>query len=393
VSTSVGDAETVVAAMSGGVDSSVAAALLLREGFRVVGVTLRVWPSRRPVDPAHQFDSCCSRRRRTTRGPVADHLGIPHYVLNYEAEFDREVIQPFVGAYLKGETPNPCLACNSRLKFGSLRLRAIGWGAARIATGHYARVDRDPATGRYRLRRGADRLKDQSYFLYELTQEQLAATLFPVGHLRKEDTRRIARELGLPVAEKRESQEICFVAGDYREYLKQRVGEAIRPGIIRDTSGAVRGRHQGVPYFTIGQRRGLGINNPSPLYVVALDAERCEVVVGDARELHTARSRWEGCISSRESRSRVRCASWQRSATLRPLRRRPLIRWREAGSVSASTNRSGRSHRASRGVLRRGGFRGRLGRWNDPGCYPGDRDPASIESDGNCLDQNVGEEK
>jgi tRNA-specific 2-thiouridylase len=286
MSTSFGDAETVVAAMSGGVDSSVAAALLLREGFRVVGVTLRVWPSRRPADPARQFDSCCSPAAADDARAVADHLGIPHYVLNYEAEFDREVIRPFVDAYLKGETPNPCLACNSRLKFGSLRLRATGWGAARIATGHYARVDHDPATGRYRLRRGADRLKDQSYFLYELTQEQLAATLFPIGHLRKEDTRRIARELGLPVAEKEESQEICFVSGDYREYLKQRVGEAIRPGIIRDTSGAARGRHQGVPYFTIGQRRGLGINNPSPLYVVALDAARCEVVVGDARELH-----------------------------------------------------------------------------------------------------------
>ncbi len=286
MSTSFGNAETVVAAMSGGVDSSVAAALLLREGFRVVGVTLRVWPSRRPADPARQFDSCCSPAAADDARAVADHLGIPHYVLNYEAEFDREVIRPFVDAYLKGQTPNPCLACNSRLKFGSLRLRATGWGAARIATGHYARVDRDRTTGRYRLRRGADRRKDQSYFLYELTQEQLAATLFPVGHLRKEDTRRIARELGLPVAEKEESQEICFVEGDYREYLKQRAGDAIRPGIIRDTSGAVRGRHQGVPYFTIGQRHGLGINNPSPLYVVALDAASCEVVVGDARELH-----------------------------------------------------------------------------------------------------------
>jgi len=148
MSTSFGDAETVVAAMSGGVDSSVAAALLLREGFRVVGVTLRVWPSRRPADPARQFDSCCSPAAADDARAVADHLGIPHYVLNYEAEFDREVIQPFVDAYLKGETPNPCLACNSRLKFGSLRLRATGWGAARIATGHYARVDRDPASGR-----------------------------------------------------------------------------------------------------------------------------------------------------------------------------------------------------------------------------------------------------
>jgi tRNA-uridine 2-sulfurtransferase len=195
------------------------------------------------------------------------------------------VIQPFVDSYLQGETPIPCLACNSQLKFGTLRLRAQAWGASRVATGHYAQVDRDPATGRYRLRRGRDRRKDQSYFLYELTQEQLSTTLFPVGHLQKEETRRIARKLGLPVAEKRESQEICFVPGDYRAYLRQRAGAAIRPGIIRDTSGTVRGRHQGVSDFTIGQRHGLGINNPSPLYVIALDAAENEVIVGGETDL------------------------------------------------------------------------------------------------------------
>ena len=177
------------------------------------------------------------------------------------------------------------MACNSRLKFGSLRLRAEGWGATRLATGHYARVDRDPATGRYRLRRGADLRKDQSYFLYALTQQQLSTVLFPVGHLTKDETRRMARECGLPVAEKQESQEICFVSGDYRGYLRQRAAEAIRPGVIRDTGGAVRGRHPGVAYFTIGQRHGLGIHSPSALYVVALDAIRDEVIVGGGDDL------------------------------------------------------------------------------------------------------------
>lgn len=273
--------EAVAVAMSGGVDSSVAAALLVRQGYRVIGVTLRVWPDQRPGDPEEQFGSCCSPAAVRDARAVADRIGIPHYVLNYAEEFDREVIQPFVDAYLRGQTPNPCLTCNSRLKFGSLRLRAEGWGASRVATGHYAQVDRDPITGRYRLRRGADPRKDQSYFLYELTQQQLSALFFPVGHLTKEDTRRIARDLGLPVADKRESQEICFVPGDYRVFLRQRVGEAIQSGTVRDTSGKIRGHHPGVPYFTIGQRHGLGIHNPSPLYVVSLDAIHNEVIVGE----------------------------------------------------------------------------------------------------------------
>jgi tRNA-uridine 2-sulfurtransferase len=277
--------ETVVAAMSGGVDSSVAAALLLQAGYRVIGVTLRIWPNQRPVDAGQRFDSCCSPAAVDDARTVADHLGIPHYVLNAEAEFDREVIQPFLASYLRAETPNPCLACNSQLKFGSLRLRAESWGASRVATGHYARVDRDPESGGYRLRRGLDPRKDQSYFLYELTQAQLAASLFPVGHLRKEETRRLARELALPVAEKPESQEICFVGGDYRAYLRRRAGESIRPGVIRDTKGVVRGQHSGVPYFTVGQRHGLGIGSPAPLYVIALDAARNEVLVGEEREL------------------------------------------------------------------------------------------------------------
>lgn len=277
----------VVVAMSGGVDSAVAAALLVREGLPVVGITLRIWPSLRPPDAETRFDSCCSPGAVEDARGVATVLGIPHYVLNYEAEFDREVIQYFTDAYLAGETPNPCVPCNSRLKFGSLLARARGWGAERVATGHYARIQRDPVTGRHQLRRGADSRKDQSYFLYSLTQEQLAAACFPIGHLTKEGTRGIAAELGLPVAGKADSQEICFAPGDYRAYLRQRVGAAIAPGSIRDTGGAVRGRHQGVAFFTVGQRRGLGIGSREPLYVIDLDPATNEVIVGQDRDLWT----------------------------------------------------------------------------------------------------------
>ena len=281
------EGEMIVVAMSGGVDSAVAAALLARKGVRVVGITLRIWPSLRPTDPAQRFDSCCSPDAVQDARTVAETLGIPHYVLNYEAEFDREVIQHFTDAYLGGETPNPCVPCNSRLKFGSLITRAKGWGGTRVATGHYARVERHPATGRYQLRRGTDPRKDQSYFLYDLTQEQLATALFPVGHLTKEQTRQIAGQLGLAVAKKPDSQEICFVSGDYRTYLRGRVGASIIPGTIRDTAGTVRGQHQGLAFYTVGQRRGLGIGGHEPLYVIDLDPARNEVVVGEDRDLWT----------------------------------------------------------------------------------------------------------
>lgn len=279
---------TVAVAMSGGVDSAVAAALLVRAGVSVIGITLRIWPSHRPADPQERFDSCCSPGAVEDARSVAETLGIPYYVLNYESEFDREVIQYFAESYLQGETPNPCVPCNSRLKFGTLLTRARGWGASAVATGHYARVERDPATGRYLLRRALDPRKDQSYFLYGLTQGQLASARFPVGHLCKEETRRLAHELGLArVAGKPDSQEICFVSRDYREYLRGRVGSALVPGSIRDSSGAVRGAHPGVAYFTVGQRRGLGLPGSQPLYVIDLDAERNEVIVGEDRDLWT----------------------------------------------------------------------------------------------------------
>jgi tRNA-specific 2-thiouridylase len=319
-------AELVAVAMSGGVDSAVAAALLARGGAPVVGITLRIWPSHRPAEIAERFDTCCSPAAAEDARRVAERLGIPHYVLNYEAEFDHEVIDYFTAAYCRGETPNPCVACNSRLKFGSLLRRAQSWGASRVATGHYARVTHDPGTGRWQLRRGVDARKDQSYFLYGLAQEQLAAAVFPLGGQTKADTRRLAREMHLPVAEKAESQEICFVADDYRAFLRQRVPEAARPGFIRDSAGTVRGSHQGVGSYTVGQRRGLGIGSRSPLYVIDIQPDRNEVIVGEERDLLTpavpvAALNWiaiPGLDGPRRVQVKVRSAQAPVPATLLP---------------------------------------------------------------------------
>jgi tRNA-specific 2-thiouridylase len=283
----------VAVAMSGGVDSAVAAALLVRQGVPVVGITLRIWPRQRPAEPAERFDSCCSPAAVDDARAVAAALGIRHYVLDYEAEFDREVAQYFTDAYRAGETPNPCVPCNARLKFGSLLDRARGWGAARVATGHYARIAQDPASGRTHLRRAADPRKDQSYFLFSLTQAQLAAACFPVGHLHKDETRRIAADLGLAVAGKPDSQQACFAPDDYRPYVRARAGDGIAPGVIRDTAGTVRGRHQGLALYTVGQRRGLGLGNPRPLYVIDLDPAANEVIVGEDRDLWTREVRVE----------------------------------------------------------------------------------------------------
>jgi tRNA-specific 2-thiouridylase len=277
----------VAVAMSGGVDSSVAAALLLREGHRVVGVTLRYWSDAWQVDRKRRSEQCCSVGAVADARAVADRLGISHVVLDCEAEFEREVIRPFVSAYLAGRTPNPCVVCNAQLKFDWLRRQAQAWESAGFATGHYARVEHDPVSGAYRLRRGLDPRKDQSYFLYRLTQGQLADLHLPIGGLTKAETRRVAEAIGLPVADKPESQEICFVGDDYRPFLRARAGELIRPGHIRDTAGTVRGEHPGLAYFTVGQRHGLGLSSPQALYVIALDPERNEVVVGAERELWT----------------------------------------------------------------------------------------------------------
>jgi len=279
-------AERVVVGMSGGVDSSVAAALLVEQGYDVVGVTMRVWPWPDASDPTRRFGSCCGTDAVDDARRVARALGIPYYVLNMEQEFDRAVIARFADEYRAGRTPVPCLACNSELKFGSLLARARAWDAVAVATGHYARVARDEATGRWALLRARDSEKDQTDFLWPLGQAQLAAARFPVGELTKAEVREQARRLGLVTAEKPESQEICFVPDDdYRGFLAQREPAMFRPGPIVDREGNVLGAHGGVAGYTIGQRKGLGLAAGRPLYVVALDAERNAITVGGADEL------------------------------------------------------------------------------------------------------------
>jgi len=276
-------ANRVVAAMSGGVDSAVAAALLKEAGYEVVGVTLRLAPRDGSRALTH---GCCTARDADDARLTARCLGIPHYVLNHEAAFDRSVIAPFTAAYLAGHTPNPCFACNQHVKFGSLLAAARRLGAEQVATGHYARLGRDAATGRAVLRRAADARKDQSYFLCGLTQVQLLQALMPVGELQKDEVRALAAARGLPVAEKVESQEICFVPGnDYRVFLRERAPEAERPGPIRDRSGRVLGEHGGIAAYTVGQRRGLGLGGGAARFVVALDARENAVVVGEAEDL------------------------------------------------------------------------------------------------------------
>jgi tRNA-specific 2-thiouridylase len=275
----------VVVAMSGGVDSSVAAALLKEDGFEVVGISLRLLPARRAGDDLGRFDSCCSPRDVEDARLVASRLGIPHYVLDYEREFERDVIEAFSKAYLNGQTPNPCVLCNDRVKFGSLLRRALGLGADFVATGHYARIERHSGSGRHLLRRGLDARKDQSYFLFGLSQAQLARARFPVGTMAKAEVRDRAAALGLEVAGKPDSQEICFVQGDYRAFLRERCGDRFEPGGIRDLAGRTLGRHRGLPLYTVGQRSGLGIGGDGPLYVLRLDPRTNEVVVGRGDDL------------------------------------------------------------------------------------------------------------
>ena len=277
--------DRIVIGMSGGVDSSVAAALLVEQGFDVIGITLRVWPWREPEDATKKFGSCCSPETVDDARAVARRLGIPYYLLNAEHEFERAVIAPFARAYAAGRTPVPCVACNREVKFGSLAERARAWDAAAVATGHYARITRDPATQRFLLWRGRDGRKDQSDFLWPLTQAQLAAARFPVGDLDKAAVREKARALGLETAEKPESQEICFIPDDdYRGFLRRRAPEVFVPGPIVDGQGTVLGRHQGLAAYTVGQRRGLGLAAGRRLYVTALDPARNAVVVGDDEE-------------------------------------------------------------------------------------------------------------
>jgi len=284
--------ERVVVAMSGGVDSSVAAALLVERGYEVVGVGLRL-ADRPRAESFHR--GCCAPRDLADARAVAARLGFPFYVMDVRETFRGAVIDRFVAEYGRGRTPNPCVACNQIVKFDHLASRARALGASRLATGHYARRIQAPE-GRLTLARSADRAKDQTYFLFGLTQEQLRLAMFPLGDFDKAATRGAARRLGLTNAEKPESQEICFVPeGDYRAFLRRERPGMDRPGRIVDLGGAVVGAHAGVAGFTVGQRRGLGLaGGASPRYVVRLEAETATVVVGGREALEQARFRVEG---------------------------------------------------------------------------------------------------
>jgi tRNA-specific 2-thiouridylase len=280
----------VVVAMSGGVDSSVAAFLLVEKGYDVTGITMNLYSLPKELCRSEELRSCCGRKAIEDAHRVAIHLGIPHFVVDLRQEFKAEVIADFALEYGRGRTPNPCIRCNERIKFGLLLQRAGRLGANFIATGHHARVAKDTACGRFLLKKGRDAAKDQSYFLYRLNQAQLSMVLMPVGDFTKAEVREIARRRGLPVAEKAESQETCFAPrGDYPEFLAGRAPGAFRPGPIKDLAGGVLGEHRGIGNYTIGQRRGLGISAPRPLYVVAIDARRNAVIVGEEKDLYCRR--------------------------------------------------------------------------------------------------------
>jgi tRNA-specific 2-thiouridylase len=275
----------IVVAMSGGVDSSVAAALLAEQGHDVVGLSMKLYDA----SGDRHFGSCCTLDDLHDARRVAAAIGFPHYILDLEQEFERTVIANFVGEYAAGRTPLPCAHCNSDLKFSTLLDRARGFDAERVATGHYARVVQTPA-GRWLLMRGADADKDQSYFLFSLTQDQLAGALFPVGSLSKGEVRTQAQRLGLAVAGKPDSQEICFVPDDdYAAFVAQQDPDVERGGAIVDQGGQTLATHAGVHRFTIGQRKGLGLGGGAPMYVLKIDADSRQVMVGprDALERTT----------------------------------------------------------------------------------------------------------
>lgn len=274
--------------MSGGVDSSVAAALLKKKGFDVIGITMDIWPTRsraesRDSGQASNFGGCCSAKAVEDAKSVCDRLGIPHYTMNFRDSFKEAVIDNFISEYLNARTPNPCIRCNEIIKFRELLKKADELGADYLATGHYAVITNGKKMNE--LRKSKDRKKDQSYFLYSMGQEALKRTLFPVGELTKTVTRQIAAKLGLKVADKKDSQEICFIEdNNYGRFLAENSKEPVKPGPIYDIDGNQVGMHRGIIYYTIGQRKGIGLPFGKPFYVIKIDKENNAVVVGEEKE-------------------------------------------------------------------------------------------------------------
>jgi tRNA-specific 2-thiouridylase len=309
---------TIAVAMSGGVDSSTVAAMLRAEGHNVVGLTMQLWNQRRLAGhegmPESVQGRCCSLDDVYDARRVAETIGIPYYVVNHEERFERDVVRPFVEQYLSGRTPIPCSLCNNHLKFDQLLIVAQQIGADALATGHYARVEFDDQLGRWLLKRPTDRSKDQTYFLFGLTQAQLSRTLFPLGGMMKPEVRQLAEQHGLALAQKPDSQEICFVpGGDYKKFLDAYLaeqGESLpdTAGELVTSDGEIVGEHGGIHNFTVGQRKGLGIATGSPLYVIQIKGDTRQVVVGDQDELYsrTLRVHRTNLISVEELREPMR---------------------------------------------------------------------------------------
>src|SRR5215471_8988082 len=335
----------IAVAMSGGVDSSTVAALLLKQGHEVIGLAMQLWDQTRALDENGEplQSRCCSLDDIYDARAIASQLGFPFYVINLEKQFETEVVQPFVAEYLSGRTPNPCVACNSRLKFAKMVEMAEGIGVERVATGHYCRVDFDPERKRYVLRKGVDPNKDQSYFLFDLKQEHLAKVMFPLGEMTKPQVRELARQFDLVVSEKEESQDISFIPdGDYARFIenyvqdeqhhtpefhKQVEGWHPTPGDIVSSSGELVGKHTGVHKFTIGQRRGIGVSNPLPLYVLSVNTANNKLVVGtddqlSARSLIADNVNWisiEGLSEPIRVKAKIRYRGVEADATVHPL--------------------------------------------------------------------------